>query len=143
MTRRSLGVIAIPVIALALAGCGRSRSPTAPAPVIANVAGTWNGSAKPTGSPAGFSMALSATLSQSGATASGTLACGSFFCIAASGTITATVTETTFTAQVAFPNGGSCGTFNGTVSSDGKRMEGTYACAGPEGTDEGTWQMTK
>ncbi len=146
MTRRSISRLAIPVLALSLIGCGNSRSPTAPAPVpvIANVAGTWNGAAKPAGTPEGFKMTIAATLAQNGAAATGTLACDSFFCVAPSGTITATVTGTTFTAQVAFPNGGSCGTFKGTVSDGGSRMDGTYVCAGPDGSrDEGTWQLTK
>src|SRR5690349_9771412 len=118
MTRRSRARFAIPVLALTLAGCGKSGSPTAPAPapVIADVAGTWNGAAKPVDTPDTFSMTLSATLTQNGAAATGTLSCASFWCIAPTGTITATVTSTTFTAQVVFPNGGSCGTFKGTVT---------------------------
>lgn len=134
------------VALFAVDACGKGNSPTAPvtvAPVLANVAGTWSGTAKPNEAPAGFAMMIATTLAQTSANVTGTFTCASFFCIGPSGTLTATVSTDTFTAQIAFPNGATCGTFKGTVSNGGNKMEGTYVCAGAEVSDQGTWQMTK
>jgi hypothetical protein len=53
------------------------------------------------------------------------------------------VSGSAFTAQVAFPGGGACGTFNGAISYSGNRIEGNYACSASAQGDSGTWQMTK
>jgi hypothetical protein len=144
-----------PVLVLVLASslllpaCGKKDTgstpvtPT-PTPVFAQVAGTWSGTASSSTAPE-FGLTIGLTLAQSGSAVTGNFSCQGFFCIANAGTVTATVSTSTFTAQVAFPNGGgSCGTFNGTVTDNNTKMTGTYACTAPGGvSDTGTWTATK
>ena len=145
MTGRSRLTLAT-LIALvpAMAACGSSGNPTAPQVVHANLAGSWSGRAIPEGSPSGFlGLPIATTLSQTGTTIVGTFTCGSVFCIGPTATMSATINERTFTAQLFFANGASCGTFSGAVSTDGTRMDGSYVCTGPDGPDRGSWSMTK
>lgn len=141
MTRRARTLLMLSTITVGLAACG--RSPAAPAPVVASVGGAWTGTAKSAAAIGNFTLPISLSIAQTGTAVSGSYGCSSVFCMSPTGTVSGTVSATTFTAQIVFPNGGICGTFNATVLAGGTRMEGTYACNGPDGPDSGTWQMTK
>jgi hypothetical protein len=145
MTRHARLALAVTLAAVMAAACGTSSgSPTAPQVVHANVAGTWSGRAISDEAPEGFiGLAIATTLSQTGTTVVGTFTCGSIFCIGPTATMSATINQQAFTAQLFFANGASCGTFKAAVSQDGARMDGTYICSGPDGPDEGRWSMTK
>lgn len=108
----------------------------------ANISGTWRGTA--TSPVFAGNVNTAATLTQTGASVSGTYAClpgTSGGCLHASGTITGTMRGNSLTAQLAFPDGHSCGAFNGMLS--GNTLSGSYACTDPRGNDQGSWTMTR
>lgn len=128
------------ILAMGLSACGGDTSPTAPSG-SSNISGTWRGTV--TSSVVAGNVNASATLTQTGASVSGTYACspGTLACLHASGTITGTMSGNSLTAQVAFPDGHSCGAFNGTLA--GNTLSGNYSCTDPVGNDQGSWTMTK
>jgi hypothetical protein len=129
------------VISLLVSACGDSTSspPTQPTPQPStDVTGTWQGTVR---SPVtGVTASISLTLTQSGASVTGSFACP-FGCIHATGTVSAAVSGTTLTGRVVFSDGHSCNTFDGTVS--GQTISGNYACTDPLGNDSGTWSATR
>jgi hypothetical protein len=127
-----------------LGGCGGdSGSPTSPtsSPQASNLTGTWQGSIRSVVVPGAFAN-ISASLTQTGTNVSGTLSCsaGNVPCMFSTGTVTATVNGRSLSGRLAF-QGGSCQTFNGTVSGDS--ASGDYACAAAFSSDSGTWSMTR
>lgn len=149
--RRWLLVVAMGLI---VGACGGNESPTSPAapsapsapsvpsaPAAPNISGTWRGTAR-SSIFAGASVNIAATLTQTGASISGTYACSpAADCDHSSGTITGAISGNSLTAQVAFPDGHSCGAFNGALS--GNTLSGNYSCTDPRGNDQGSWTMTK
>lgn len=126
-----------------LACGGGSESPSTPTPVTpANVTGFWRGTLRSEVAAGGFAS-ISANLSQAGNTVSGTLSCspGNVGCLHSGGTIRGIATGSTITAQLQFPDGHSCDTFNGTISDDS--MSGSYSCLDPLGNDRGSWSVTR
>lgn len=120
-----------------LLGCGGSGDGSDGSSNV-NVSGTWVGS---TQSQAGFGSAQFAlTLSQNGSNVSGTWACISS-CAHASGTISGTISGSTFTASLVFPDTHSCGAFDANIS--GNSMSGDFACSDPLGNDFGTWSAAR
>lgn len=130
----------LPILAIVVGACGGDKSPTAPSG-SANISGTWRGTA--TSSVVAGNVNTTATLTQTGASVSGTYACspGTLGCLHASGSVTGTMSGNSLTAQLAFPDGHSCGGFNGTLS--GNTLSGNYSCTDPVGNDQGSWTMTK
>ncbi len=105
-------------LSVLLASCGGGHAgPTAPA-AQAEIAGTWDVTWAPQGSP--FALAGLGLMSQSGATASGTLSLAAF-----PFSITGPVTGSSYQWQA--PDGG-CGSFKGSVTFSGlapTQMSGT------------------
>jgi hypothetical protein len=108
----------VPCLVVLLASCGGGHAgPTAPA-AQAEIAGTWDVTWAPQGSP--FAFAGLGLMSQSGATASGTLSLAAF-----PFSITGPVTGSSYQWQA--PDGG-CGSFKGSVTFSGlapTQMSGT------------------
>jgi hypothetical protein len=82
-------------------------------------------------------------LSQVGSVVTGTLAClsGDIACSHVGATIQGTLTGMTFHAQLQFPDGHSCDTFNGIVSGDS--ISGTFSCLDLLENDPGSWGLTR
>jgi hypothetical protein len=108
---------------------------------MVDVTGTWRG----VGASGlnGLSVPITLNVTQSGATVSGTYSCNSFSCISTTGSIRATVNGRSVTGAVAFPSGGGCSSFNGTVSESGRDFAGTYVCQSGFVTDQGTFTLTR
>ena len=119
LNRKSFGALVL----LGAAACGGSSSPSAPAPVNANVAGTWVGTMSFTqnnadGVASQFNQAVSLTLTQNGATVGGTWT--STNGPPRSGTVGGSVTASAFSGSF---------TYNATANT-GNPCTGTVAVAG-------------
>lgn len=128
-----------------LSGCGGGdggdSSTAQPTSQTTDISGTWKGTAS-SSVISGF-VNITLTFTQSGSNISGTYACstGSLTCLHSSGTISGTISGTSFTLSVVFPDNHSCGAFNGTIT--GSTMSGNYSCTDTAGNDNGSWSATK
>ena len=128
------GLAGILIVTTAVSACGGSDAPAAPAPVFANVAGTWTGTFQSTqndsntGLPVQGAQAVSLTMTQNGSTVTGTWTTTAA-ATPRSGSIAGTTTAAAFS-----------GTFSyNSTSVNGTPCTGTLAVSGPAGGVALTW----
>jgi hypothetical protein len=137
------------VCAFALAsgfGCGDAStpprlptSPPPPAPTFPepNVTGSWKGTLRLTyGYYFAGDVTASVTLSQTGSSVAGTVRCAGP-CFFSGIDVSGTLAGNTVTVEGTYDRWGRC-KFEGTISPDATRLQGTYDCGQPF-----SWQVTK
>ena len=143
--RCAVGLFLALVVAACNTGGGLTTPSTTPTLTVvrdADMSGRWHGWITLSASDQDTAY-ISLTLTQSGTAVEGTFEC-LYRCVEPIGTVTGTVSGMTLTWRLAFPNGGSCDGFEGTVFPDG--VSGRYACAGAIGTDgtaSGSWDLSR